>query len=67
MMEIIYKGKKITLTPDEVWVLFYWVPGVSEDINSCGEFEENKELAAVSLENKFEELDRKASSHFVID
>ena len=63
-MEITYKGKKITLTSDEVWVLFYWVPGVS---NSCGEFEENKELAAVSLENKFEELDRKASSHFVID
>ena len=66
-MEITYKGKKITLTPDEVWVLFYWIPGVSEDIRSCGEFEENKVRAADSLENKFEELDRAGSSHFVID
>ena len=66
-MEITYKGKKITLTPDEVWVLFYWIPGVSEDISSCGEFEENKVTAADSLENKFEELDRAGSSHFVID
>ena len=64
-MEITYKGNKITLTPDETWVLFYWMAGVSEDIRSSGEMD-NKVSAAESLENKIEDLDSSSTSHFVI-
>ncbi|MAG25432.1 hypothetical protein CMI47_07605 [Candidatus Pacearchaeota archaeon] len=64
-MEITYKGKQITLTPDEIWVLFYWMAGVSEDIRSSGEMD-NRVEAAESLENKFEDLDHTSSSTFVI-
>ncbi len=64
-MEITYKGKQITLTPDEIWVLFYRMAGVSDDIRSSGEMD-NRVEAAESLENKFEDLDHTSSSTFVI-
>jgi hypothetical protein len=56
-MTIKYKDKTIQLTNREVWVLFYWMSGVSEDIRSSGEMDD-KVSAAESLEDKIESLEK---------